>query len=356
MGGLNAADKLNQQGISTRKDTAIKVDVDDVFIPREGPIAHPRADDPVEEDLLADILERGEIVEPIYVRRDGVYGGKMRLTVVDGSRRTNGLRAAIRVWKERGEMRPERRFIRIRFFEGSDKDALRFRLEENSRPLQKPDRPSVLATTARQLQREQATIEEILLSMPRSQIRTLRDVHHLLRWPSLVAEAADRFDSGAWPLGLLGQVLDAPREEQVSTGDRLAASGTISPSGPSRARRREAGGTETSPARQARIPPKKLDRVVARLDEHHARNEDAVAWGFALGVRFARAAVDAGALPEALREVVEKALAEDGRRRNGDRAAAGSASIEPTVPLGCEGEAAVPDDRARGGGEPEGAR
>lgn len=310
MGGMNPADKLRIEGhLDAKKDTSIKVDVSDIYIPRSGPIEHPRADDPVDDDFLESILERGEITEPVWVRRDGMYDGKMRLTLIDGSRRTLGLLRAIRVWEERGEMRPERRYVRIRFFDGSDKEALRFRLEENARPLQKPDRPSVLAKTAIQLRKERATTEEILISMPRNRVKTLRDVENLVRWPSLVAEAADRFDSGAWPLGLLGPVLDSPREAQVAEGDRLAAAGVRDQAGATRKKRRETKGGGEGPA--IRLTPAKVERVAARVEQRL----DAAT--FVLGLRFGRGQVEVGTLPDALRVVVEEALAEvrPGRRK-----------------------------------------
>ena len=311
MGGMNPADKLRVEGnVDAKKGTSIRVDVGDIYLPRIGPIAHPRADDPVDEDFLADILEKGEITEPIWVRRDGMYDGKMRLTLIVGSRRTNGLIRAIQVWEERGEMRPERRYIPIRFFDGSDKEALRFRLEENSRPLQKADRPSVLAKTAIQLRRERATTEEILLSMPRDRVRTLRDVENLFRWPSLVAEAAERFDSGAWPLGLLGPVLDSPRDGQVAEGDRLAAAGVRDQAGATRRRRREArSGSGDGPA--VRLTQARVERVAARVEERVDMSADlACGRPFVLGLRFARGQVEVGALPDTLRVVVEEALAE----------------------------------------------
>lgn len=221
---MNSTDKIKQQGIDAKRDSAPKVSVFDIFIPTDGPLAHPRANDPLDEDLVLDIMAQGEVIEPVDVRRDGMIAGKLRLTLIDGSRRTNHLLEAVRRWQAAGTFRDEQKYIRIRYFVGDDKAALLHRLRKNTDPLKKPDAPSVLAKTAMQLDRAKATPEKILAVMPRS-VSSKSELAALLRWPDLTPEAAALFDDGTVSLGILGAVLDVARDEQAAVARELAEAG-----------------------------------------------------------------------------------------------------------------------------------
>lgn len=242
MSGMNAVTKLKSQGIDAKQDMQPKVDVFDIFIPREGILQHPRADDPIDEELLSNpqgtgIMDVGQVEESICVRRDGMYEGKMRLTLIYGSRRTLHLIEAVRRWKEAGTFREEQKYIRTTFFVGDDKAALLHRQAEDSRPLKKAHSPRVLAFSAKQMTAAKCTPEEILAVMPRS-VKTKADLEALLRWGDLTEEAAKRFDEGA-PIGLLGKVLDAPREKQAETLDRFVAAGIDTANKATRLEKRE---------------------------------------------------------------------------------------------------------------------
>lgn len=225
---MSAGDTLKKQGIDVKKGNQDHVSVFDVVIPIEGPLAHPRAKDPVDEALLSNdlgtgIMDRGCVHESILIWRTGVVEGKQRLVLIAGSRRTIGLIEAVRRWKEAGTYRDGMHYIPVKYFTGDEKAAWKARLLENTNPDKKPDSPKVLAMSAIGMRKVAMTDEEILAVMPRS-VRTKADLEALLRWEDLTPEAAARFDSGA-PLALLGTVLDAPREAQSTTVETLVAAG-----------------------------------------------------------------------------------------------------------------------------------
>lgn len=229
---MNAVTKLKSQGIDAAQDAQPKVSVFDIIIPREGPLAHPRADDPVDEELLTNangtgIMDLGRVSRPVLVWRNGVVDGKLQLVLIAGSRRTNGLIEAVRRWKENGTFREGMHRIDVRYFVGDEKAAWKARLLENSDPEKKADSAKVLAMSAIAMRKVQMTDEEILAVMPRS-VRTKADLEALLRWGDLTPEAASAFDSGA-PLALLGKVLDAPRDKQAETVQTLVAAGATTP-------------------------------------------------------------------------------------------------------------------------------
>lgn len=249
---MNATDKIKSQGIDARKDSAPKVSVYDIYLPVDGPLAHPRANDPLDETLVLDIMEQGGVIEPVDVRRDGVVEGKLRLTLIDGSRRTLHLREAITRWEAAGTFKDAQRYIPIRYFVGDDKAALLHRLRKNTDPLKKPDAPSVLAKTAMQLDKAKATHDEILAVMPRS-VSSKSELAALLRWPDLTEEAATLFDAGTVALGVLGAVLDVPRPNQASVAQELAEAGMTTMKGATRLLNRKR--TQEAPAKVESTEP-----------------------------------------------------------------------------------------------------
>jgi hypothetical protein len=257
---MNPTDKIKTQGIDAKKDSAPKVSVFDIYIPIDGPLAHPRADDPLDETLVLDIMEQGGVIEPVDVRRDGMHGDKLRLTLIDGSRRCLHLREAIKRWEEAGAFKDALRYIPIRYFVGDDKAALLHRLKKNTDPLKKPDAPSVLAKTAMQLERAKATPDEILAVMPRS-VSSKSELAALLRWPDLTEEAAALFDAGTVALGVLGAVFDVPREKQAAIAQELAEAGMTTMKGATRLLNRKR--TQETPARNENKPVTAKDTMIA---------------------------------------------------------------------------------------------
>jgi hypothetical protein len=234
--GMNATDKLKSQGIDAKRDSQTIVNVFDIFVPTEGPLAHPRWDDPVNQALLDDIVERGHVVEEIVVRRDGVVDGKLRLTLIDGSQRVKHLRLAVETWQKTGVFRPEMNYIPVRFFTGNDNAALKERLKKNSDPFKRPDSPEVLSKTARQLTALREPFDDILAVMPREIGKG--ELEALLRWDDLSTEVQAKFNAGA-SVGLLPVVLDAPRETQVDVLSKLMDAGMKHSKGATRMLNRE---------------------------------------------------------------------------------------------------------------------
>lgn len=278
MGGLNAADRLKTSGIDARKGTAITVAARDIWAPPKGhPLYHPRFGDPVDPEMRDDIAERG-VEKPLKVRDDGIgEDGRRVLLLVDGGRRLCNTLAA-------EEMIGKAIYVPIVFFTGDDAAVLRERLRANSDPLKRPDAASILALTVRQYTALRPGAE------PREIARELADVmprgvgpaevEALGRWNNLTAEARKRFDAGA-PIGLLSAVLDAPRDAQVATLDRLIAAGVRTAKGATR---------KANAARDARDPwarrmsPRQL---LAVADIVHKRVDTVLGRGIEVGLRLA---------------------------------------------------------------------
>ena len=234
--GMNAADKLKSQGIEVKKDSVPKCSVYDIFIPRTGLLAHPRADDPINAKLADDIDTEGEVKRPVLVRRDGVVDGKMQLTLIDGSQRVTHLIHVLERWKKANTFKPGRDFIKIELFVGDDKAALLERLKRNSDPTKRPDSPEVLAKTAIASHKAGATDDEILDVMPREVSKGV--LAALMRWADLDNAAMKLFNDGA-PVGLLPTIIDLPRAEQAATLVKLANAGYTHAKGATRALNRE---------------------------------------------------------------------------------------------------------------------
>lgn len=326
MSGMNAVTKLKSQGIDAAQDSQPKVSVFDIMIPTDGPLAHPRANDPVDEELLTNangtgIMDVGRVSRPVLIWRNGVVNGKLQLVLIAGSRRTKGLIEAVRRWKERGEFRDGMHRIDVKYFIGDEKAAWKARLLENSDPEKKPDSAKVLAMSAIAMRKVQMTDDEILAVMPRI-VRTKADLEALLRWDDLTPEAAARFDAGA-PLALLGTVLDAPREKQAETVQTLIAAGATTSNKAGRVVNQTARANGTKAARP--LTPKQIraltvgasklgldDKMIEEL--HGAMGIDEIvlasqADGFALLGKLITQEIKVDDLPAHLREMAQTVLA-----------------------------------------------
>lgn len=240
--GQNVVVSLKERGVQAKQDVLAKVSVFDIVIPTEGPLAHPRASDPIEESFLTNenstgIMDLGRVEKPVLVWRKGVVDGKLVLELIAGSRRTNGLIEAVRRWKAADTFKPGMEFIPVRFFSGDEKAAWKARLLENSDPDKKPDSWRVLCVSVQQMSRLGMTEAEILSTMPRNVTRQVLDA--MLRSADLTTEAQAAFDAGA-PIALLPAVLDAPRERQVETANKLVEAGATTPQKAARVVNKEA--------------------------------------------------------------------------------------------------------------------
>lgn len=253
--GVNSCiDRAKKNGVRAVKGTGVTVYVDDIFVPGDGhPLAHPRRNDPVDEELVQSIMQGWERGSVLWVREDGPT-----LVLIDGSQRINASKEA-----QRRTGRPV--LAEIAYFHGTDAEAVLFRLEANADPLKRPDSPSVLASTCKQavLLDASITVDVLLRKMPRGIHRG--ELEALLRWDNLLPELRPRFDSGELPIGLLGAVLDAPRDQQTAVAERLLGAGVRTSKGASRVvgrDKREAAGQQAE-----RVHTRTLDKVVRALDK-----------------------------------------------------------------------------------------
>ncbi len=262
--GVNACERMKEGGIEAKKTTITLVPIKDIWTPPRGhPLWHPRAEDPLDEELCENIVKERKIKKPLVVRDDGVVKGKRRLVLLDGARRTvNGREAEKRLRKAGVIGKTDSLYVKVEFFTGDDSAFLLERLRLNDDPLKKSDRASVLAITAKQLNDLHTPLEAIVAAMPRI-VAGKREVEALLEWDNLVPEAAKRFDEGL-SLCFLRNVLDAPREKQVEVADKLATSGVKTAAGATRLLREaaesengnESEGAETGSS--VRLRPRKF--------------------------------------------------------------------------------------------------
>lgn len=285
------ADTLKTQGVNARRGASeVAVDIADVWIPPRGHVLyHPRQKDPIDPALRYDIAKRG-VKEALVLWRMGVFDGKMRLGLLDGCQRTNHLRDAIRMMlagepfavyvdgvatgeTELIQFKEGMQFVPVEFFSGDELQALFRRAASNSDPFKRPDAPSVLAVYVTQFRALRATDAQILAVMPRGIVAA--DLESLAQWADLTKEAAARFDAGA-PLGLLGAVLAAPREEQLATLDKLVRAGLTTAKGATRLKNREAR-AESTGGNGERIRLPVIRRIVAAVAPTETEVEQAAA-------------------------------------------------------------------------------
>lgn len=224
--GLNAAARLRLGGVEIKKGDALHAPIGDIWAPPKGhPLEHLRFRDPVNREMVEDIKAHG-VREPITVREDPLPGGKRRLLLVDGGNRT---RDGLVAQEEMGAVL----YVPIRLFTGTDAEVLLERVRANADPLKRPDTVSVLARTIAQMAKlGPLDVRAVAAAMPRGVGPA--EVTALVRWPDLVPELRPRFDSGELPIGLLGAVLDSPRDEQVQRAEALKAQGIRSTRGATR--------------------------------------------------------------------------------------------------------------------------
>lgn len=276
--GNSTKDRLRAGGITLRTRDANHVLASDIHFPAKGhPLHHPRGDDPIDEEMVCDIMVSQEVREVVTVRDDGTDRGKLRLTIVDGARRSRNCAEAERRLHASGDLdKTAHIFLPVRFFKGSDAEVLKERLRLNADPLKRPDRPSVLAATLIALDKLHEPIDAVVAACPRTV--TIKVAKALLSWGNLSADLAAAFDGGA-PIGLLPAVLDATPEERAGVLARLREAGIKDPKGATAARNRETGKTTA----RTSIHPKTLGKIVAALRTiHRDAKTDAVLLGMSI--------------------------------------------------------------------------
>lgn len=329
--GVNTCiDRGNKHGLDLKKGTNVRASVRKLTIATgDHPLAHPRANLPVDEALVADIMS-----SPVGIREKvEVWEDAGKLYVIDGSRRT---RAGLVIFERTGKELE----VDLRYFVGSFSDAILRRLECNSDPTKLPDSAQVLSDTIIAALKYGATLDDVLKRMPREV--GAKEAEALTRFGNLDPLVAGCFNdpnpSTRAPIGLLPAVLDVKRSEQMKTLKTLMSGGITTARGATR--KLNADKREKSGDARERVHPRTLTRVVEVTSDKYTSDdgediakscadtilsacdssskpvreiragvaelrEVSVADGFALGVRFAlgdRSALDT--LPTALRTSV----------------------------------------------------
>lgn len=241
--GLNATARFKAAGVEARKTDVTRIAIAFCIVITEGPTAHPRWKFPIDPDLRARILVDG-IPGRFTVREAPQKSGALMFEIIDGARRFKAAldaqeelrrtrpRQAPLVWDRDDPNDPGSLFVDLDLWDGDDAALLLARLDANRGGL--PDSLSVLAAIVKGLAKLGCEdVGAIVRVMPRG--ITPKVVQALGRWGNLVPELRPRFDVGEFPPDLLPAVLDAPRDEQVATAERLKASGIKSTRGATRA-------------------------------------------------------------------------------------------------------------------------
>lgn len=223
-------ERLRAGGIEAKKGKQVLAPVSALWFAPKGHALHdPRSQYPTDEAMAEDMAarhRRGDAVldHAILAREEPQGDGTVILHVCDGHQRTKALTLAEQLLKTPLT-------VKVDLIDGDDAEFIEERTRRNSRQWDKADKPSVLAVRVRQLLSFGRETKAIAAVMPKG--IGPAEVEAIARWKNLTAEARERFDADA-PLGLLAAVLDAPRDEQVATLDRLMANGVRTAKGATR--------------------------------------------------------------------------------------------------------------------------
>lgn len=195
--GLNRVKRLQSLDIEIKEDRqAKKMALSQITVPTTGPLAHPRASDPVDQALVDDIVENG-VEKPLKVWEQTGKDSKPVFLCVDGSRRKKAGHEAERILRETGKLgKDEELWVKIEFFEGTEIEFLLARQQADGDPLKKPHVPSVIAATFIQILKIDPEFPIAKLRATCSAEYTDRVVEALTRWKSLPKEVQEAFDHG----------------------------------------------------------------------------------------------------------------------------------------------------------------
>jgi ParB family chromosome partitioning protein len=196
---------LKDAGVDASRGTITYVDPEALTIitDKTHVLYDPRAEDPLDEALVLDIMERG-VLQPIVCRDNGVSGGKLIVQVIAGRRRTRHL---IEANTRRGKG-TEAAKIPVTFVHGDDADMLLIAIAENAH--RKNESVKSLAWKVRAVNKLGRSNEEIAKACGMSPKR----IASLLRFLNLSAAAQKAIDSGEVPIGSIDALAEVPREEQ----------------------------------------------------------------------------------------------------------------------------------------------
>jgi hypothetical protein len=246
--GLNRVKRLQALDIEIKDDRAsTKMALSQLTIPTTGVLAHPRADRPVSQALVDNIVEEGGILKPLKVWEQTDKEGKPVFLIVDGSRRKKAGHEAEKILQKTGKLAEDGElWVKVDFFEGTEIDFLLARQEADGDPLKEPHSPSVIAVTFIQILKidPEYPIDDVrdkdgnivrtgLRSTVSKEYANPRIIEALTRWKSLPKDVQDAFDNGIEiegvvrpvSIGLLPAMDKVSKEEKFDFLTELVAGG-----------------------------------------------------------------------------------------------------------------------------------
>jgi len=232
--GLNRVKRLQKDGVEIKEDRqAKKMALSQITIPTTGPLAHPRANDVIDQALVDDIVENG-ILMPLTVWEQTGKDGKLVFLCVDGSRRKRAGHEAEKILRSTGKLgKDEELWVKVELFEGNEIEFLLARQKADGDPLKKHHVPSVIALTFIQILKLDPDFPIAKMRATCSAEYNDRVVEALTRWKSLPKAVQDAFDNGIEiegvvrpvPIGLLPGMDKFPTEDKLDALKELVANG-----------------------------------------------------------------------------------------------------------------------------------
>lgn len=244
MAGLKLDARLKEMGIYAGRSDSNKVWAEDLYLhDKDHKLHHPRADRPLVESLVLDIMANG-VKDPVLVRLE-----HDKLMVCDGSRRVRHAQEAqarLRKAKDEKVLKKDdndgkwKLPIKIELLPGNTTDA-QFLIERQTRdrqPLKEHHDVEVLAVSVCQLLALEVSVEVILNILPRDWSKLHIEAVNL-HWHSMPHDLIEQFNSGTAPVGLLPAILNAKPADRKALLAALIEAGMSSPKGATRFINRE---------------------------------------------------------------------------------------------------------------------
>lgn len=213
------ADKLKDAGVDASRGTITYIDpcALTIITDKTHSLYDPRVDEPLEEALVVDIMERG-VLQPIICRDNGLSGVMPVIQVIAGRRRTLHLiEANNRRAKADKDAEPAK--IPVTFVNGDDAEMLLIAIAENAH--RKNESLKSLSWKVRTISKLGRSNEEIAKACGMS----LKRVASLLRFLNLSVAAQKAIDAGEVPVGSIDALAEVPREEQEAMLTSLKTNG-----------------------------------------------------------------------------------------------------------------------------------
>lgn len=268
------ASDLNKLGVDGRGGDIWKIDPRKVRIITDP--AHPlydrRALLPADEDLAANIIAVGRVLEPCAVRRNGMdENGSYILEIVYGRRRTKALIRANEILAEAGK---DPILLPIELYRGKDDHAALCMASENQHRRQ--DDEVTVAERLAQMKARGASEEMIRVAFPT--LKTNADRERALRLLDLAPEVQDAVVAGKIASVAAVRLDRLPREKQVEALAKMVTDGAVEGrAGVKKAR--EQTGEEKQGKSRSRKTLERAKEILGGLDGSDAKIWlDAITW------------------------------------------------------------------------------